>query len=96
MSGVDNIIEIIKSKTAEREKAIIAEAEKAQQERLHSAEDEAKAMSDAIIEKAERDATAALARHKASYLLSSKHRVLETKDALLKEVLSSAIEELEK
>lgn len=96
MSGIDNIIEMIKTKTKERERSIIADAEKLQRERLQQVEDSSKEKADSIVEKAEREAKAALSRHEASLKLRTKHKVLESKDLFFTEIVEVALEEIKK
>ncbi len=96
MSGMDNIIELINSKTAAKEKEIIAEAEKYKKQKLSEAKKKAKMTSDAITSKAETETKAEITRFEASAKLKSKYQLLEAKDALIEEILSSAKEHLEK
>jgi len=92
MEGVTNIIEIIKSKTATKAEAIVAEAEVYKKERLKRAKDQAKAIVDEATTKAERQAGSEVAKYKASSILRSKYQILESKETIMKEVLDSAWE----
>jgi V/A-type H+-transporting ATPase subunit E len=95
MSGLTNIIEIINSKTAEKEKEILAEAEAHKEQKLKDAHAKAKDVTARIIGKAEIESNAEVARYEASAKLKSKYQLLEAKEALIKEVLSSARTHLE-
>lgn len=95
MSGIDNIIEMINSKTAEKEKEIIAEAEKHKKQQLGEANQKAKMTAEAITSKAEDETKAEITRYEASAKLKSKYKLLEAKDDLIEEILSSAKEHLE-
>ncbi|MGY5874914.1 MAG: V-type ATP synthase subunit E family protein [Candidatus Thorarchaeota archaeon] len=92
MSGVDKIIEMIAEKSAEREKEILAEAEEDREIRLEVARKRAKEQSSEIMNKAQAELKAELERFEASTRLKAKHNLLETKEALIKEVLDSALE----
>ncbi|MHA1943536.1 MAG: V-type ATP synthase subunit E [Candidatus Thorarchaeota archaeon] len=90
MSGIDNIIEMINTKTAEKEKEILAEAEKHKKQKLDDAKEKAKTKADAITTKAEVESKAEIARYEASAKLKSKYQLLEAKEALIDEILSSS------
>ncbi len=96
MGGIDNIIELINSKTAEKEKEIVAEAEKHKKQQLGEANQKAKMTAEEITSKAETETKAEIIRFEASAKLKSKYQLLEAKDDLIEEILSSAKEHLEK
>jgi V/A-type H+-transporting ATPase subunit E len=95
MSGIDNIVEMINSKTATKEKEILAEAQKYKKQKLDEAKKKAKMTADAITSKAEDETKAEIARFEANAKLKSKYELLEAKEALIKEILSSAKKHLE-
>ncbi len=95
MSGIDNIIEMINSKTAEKEKEILAEAQKHKKQKLSEAKEKAKMTADAITSKAEAETKAEIVRFEASAKLKSKYQLLEAKYSLIEEILSSAKTHLE-
>lgn len=95
MSGIDNIIEMINAKTAEKEKEILAEAEKHKKQKISEAKQKAKGIADVITTKAETESKAEIGRYEASAKLKSKYQLLEAKEALIVEVLSSAKKHLE-
>ncbi len=96
MSGIEHIINMIIDKAVEKELKIIEEAENYQRERLQLAEDKAQERAQAELEKAQREADAVLERHAASLKLQKKHKILETKEKIVKEVLEKALEETSK
>ncbi len=96
MSGVDKIIEMITDRSAEKEKEILAEAEEDREIRLDVAKKRAKEQSGEILSKAQAELAAELERFEASTKLKVKHSLLETKEALIKEVLDSALEAVRK
>ncbi len=95
MSGLTNIIEIINSKTAEKEKEILSEAEEHKQEKLKEARAKAKNVTASITGKAEIEANAEVSRYEASAKLKSKYKLLEAKEALIEEVMSKTRKHLE-
>jgi len=95
MSGITNIIEIINTKTAAQEKEIISEAEKFKQTKLDEAKRRADETASGITKKAELQAESELSKYEASAKLKSKYKMLEAKDALIKEVLESTQKQLE-
>jgi len=95
MSGLTNIIEIINSKTAEKEKEILSEAEAQKQQKLKDARAKAKTVTESIAGKAEIEANAEVSRYEASAKLKSKYQLLEAKEALIEEVMTSTREHLE-
>lgn len=95
MSGLTNIIEIINSKTAEKEKEILSEAESQKQQKLKDARAKAKAVTESITGKAEIEANAEVTRYEASAKLKSKYQLLEAKDALIENVMASTRKHLE-
>ena len=96
MEGVTNIIELIEKKTDTETERIIAEAEDFKAERLANAKKRAKQIEEGIAGKAQREADSEIARYEASAKLRAKYRILETKEALMKEVFDSAWEEIKK
>ena len=95
MSGLTNIIEIINSKTDEKEKEILAEAESRKKDKLNEARAKAKEVTASITGKAEIESNAEVSRYEASAKLKSKYQLLEAKDALITEVLATARKHLE-
>ncbi len=95
MSGLTNIIEIINTKTAEKEKEILKEAEAHKTQKLKDAQTKAKQATASITSKAEIEANAEVSRYEASAKLKAKYQLLEAKEALIKDVLSSAQKHLE-
>jgi len=95
MSGMTNIIEIINSKTAEKEKEILSEAESNKKKKLDDAHAKAKKVTASITGKAEIESNAEVSRYEASAKLQSKYKLLEAKEALIEDVLSSARKHLE-
>jgi V/A-type H+-transporting ATPase subunit E len=95
MSGMDNIIEIINTKTDEKEKEILSEAETHKQQKLDEAKAKAKEITASITGKAEIESNAEVSRYEASAKLQSKYKLLEAKEALIEDVLSSARTHLE-
>ncbi|MHA1926648.1 MAG: V-type ATP synthase subunit E [Candidatus Thorarchaeota archaeon] len=96
MEGVNNIIEIIKSKTTAECDIIIAEAEDFKKQRLEKAKESAKAITEEIAGKAEREADGEVAKYHASAKLQAKYRLLESKEAIMNEVFDSAWDKLQK
>ncbi|MCJ7817651.1 MAG: V-type ATP synthase subunit E family protein [Candidatus Thorarchaeota archaeon] len=95
MSGISNIIEIINAKTAEKEKEIIEEAERQKKLKLEEARRKADETASSITKKAELQATSELAKYQASAKLKGKYKMLESKDAIITEVLSATQEKIE-
>ncbi len=95
MSGIDNIIEMINAKTAEKEKEILGEAETLKTQKLSEAKKKAKDIADAITVKAEAESQAEVGRYEASAKLKAKYQLLEAKEALIEEILTSAKKHLE-
>ncbi|MHA2397114.1 MAG: V-type ATP synthase subunit E [Candidatus Thorarchaeota archaeon] len=95
MNGMTNIIEIINSKTAEKEKEIIAEAESYKKQKLQEARAKAKEVTASITGKAEIESNAEVSRYEASAKLKSKYQLLDAKEVLIEDVLSSARKHLE-
>jgi len=90
-----NIIEIINSRTAEKEKEILAEAEAHKEQKLNEARAKAKVVTASITSKAEMASNAEVSRYEASAKLKSKYQLLEAKETLIADVLSSARTHLE-
>ena len=95
MSGISNIIEIINTKTTEKEKEIIEEAEKHKKLKLEEAQRKAEETAAAITKKAELQATSELAKYQASAKLQGKYKMLESKDSIITEVLSATQSKIE-
>ena len=95
MSGMEHIIEMINSKTAEKEKEIISEAEKNKKLKLEDAQRKAKDTSESITKKAELQAKAELSKYEASAKLKSKYQMLNAKETLIKDVLQQVQENME-
>lgn len=95
MSGISNIIEIINTKTAEKEKEIISEAERHKQIKLEEAKRRADESASTITKKAELQAKSEISKYEASAKLKSKYKMLEAKNLLINEVLASAQEQME-
>jgi V/A-type H+-transporting ATPase subunit E len=96
MEGVNNIIEIIKSKTKAECERIIAEAEDFKKQRLEKAKERAKSVTEDIAGKAEREADAEVAKYHASAKLQAKYRLLESKETIMNEVFDTAWDKLQK
>ncbi len=96
MEGVANIIELIEKKTDTEALRIISEAEKFKAERLANAKKRGKEIEERIAGKAQRETDSEIARYEASAKLRAKYRILETKEALMREVLDSAWQEVQK
>ncbi|NHI89656.1 MAG: hypothetical protein EAX87_09040 [Candidatus Thorarchaeota archaeon] len=95
MSGMENIIEIINSKTAEKEKSILEEAEALKEQKLKDARAKARQITDSITGKADNEVNAEISRYEASAKLKAKYKLLEAKEALIQEIMESATEYLE-
>lgn len=95
MSGLTNIIEIINSKTDEKEKEILTEAESHKKEKLNEARAKANEVTASITGKAEVESNAEVSRYEASAKLKSKYQLLEAKETLIADVLSAARKHLE-
>jgi vacuolar-type H+-ATPase subunit E/Vma4 len=94
MSGIGSIIDIINSKTAQKEKEILQEAEKQKALKLEEAQKKAKETADAITKVAELQAKSEKSRYEASAKLKSKYRMLQSKEQLIEEVLDEATQKL--
>jgi len=92
MSGINNIIEMIESKSEEKVQSIIREAESHKQKILEDAQQKAKSIEQSIVQKAELDNKASISRHKASTKLKSKYKILEAKETILKQIIKEAEE----
>jgi V/A-type H+-transporting ATPase subunit E len=95
MSGLANIIEIINSKTDEKEKKILTEAESHKREKLNAARAKAKEVTASITGKAEIESNAEVSRYEASAKLKSKYQLLDAKEVMIADVLSKARKHLE-
>lgn len=92
MEGVDNIIGIIKTKTAEKTEKIIADAEAFKNERIKRAQERAKSIVEKASGKADQEENAEISKYRASAILKQKYKALNTKESIMKEVLDSAWE----
>ncbi len=90
-----NIIEMINTKTAEREKEILDEAESHKKQKLDDARAKAKEITASITGKAEIESNAEVSRYKASAKLQSKYQLLEAKEVIIEDVMSSVRKHLE-
>lgn len=95
MSGINSIIDIINTKTTEKERAILEEAEKQKKLKIEEAKRKAKEAADAITKKAELQAKAETSRYEASAKLKSKYRMLQSKEQLIEDVLDTATQKLD-
>ncbi len=95
MTGISNIIDIINAKTAEKEKEIISEAERHKKIKLEEATRRADEKASTITKKAELQTKSELSKYTASAKLKSKYRMLETKDVLINEVLTTVEKQME-
>ncbi|MFW9849609.1 MAG: V-type ATP synthase subunit E [Candidatus Thorarchaeota archaeon] len=96
MSGIDNIVGMIEEKTEEKVQGILKEAEAQKAQVLESARKKAEEIEQRIIKKAEVESKAELSRQEAGAKLQSKYKVLEAKEAVIKQVLEHAEENLQK
>ncbi len=95
MTGISNIIDIINAKTAEKEKEIISEAERHKKIKLEEAKRRADEKASAITQKAELQTKSELTKYKASAKLKSKYRMLEAKNVLINDVLTTVEKQME-
>jgi V/A-type H+-transporting ATPase subunit E len=95
MSGISNIIEIINAKTVKKEEEIISEAERHKKIKLEEAKRRADEKASTITMKAELQAKSELSRYEASAKLKSKYRMLEAKNELINEVLTTVEKQME-
>ena len=95
MSGISNIIDIINTKTTEKENEIIQEAERHKRLKLEEAQRRGSEAAEAITKKAELQAKSELSRYEASAKLKSKYQLLNSKEALIKDVLNTTIQKLD-
>jgi len=95
MSGISNIIEIINAKTVKKEEKILSEAERHKKIKLEEAKRRADEKASTITKKADLQAKSEISKYEASAKLKSKYRMLEAKDALIKEVLKTVEKRME-
>jgi vacuolar-type H+-ATPase subunit E/Vma4 len=95
MSGINSIVDIINTKTANKEKEILEEAEKQKKLKLEEAQRKAKEAAEAITKKAELQAKSEMSRYEASAKLKSKYKMLESKEQLIADVLDVATRKLD-
>ena len=96
MSGISNIIDIIETKSEEKIKGIMREAELQKEEMLKDAKTKAQSVEQQIMTKAKVESDAELARQEASAKLRAKYKILEAKESVIKEILANAEEDLKK
>jgi len=95
MSGITSIIDIINTKTTEKEREILEEAQKQKKLKIEEAKRRAKEAADAITKKAELQAKSEMSRYEASAKLKSKYRMLQSKEQLIEDVLETATQKLD-
>jgi vacuolar-type H+-ATPase subunit E/Vma4 len=95
MSGISNIIDIINTKTTEKENEIIQDAERHRRIKLEEAERRASEAADVITKKAELQAKSELSRYDASAKLKSKYQLLNSKEALIEDALKATVQKLD-
>lgn len=95
MSGISNIIEIINAKTVKKEEEIISEAERHKKIKLEEAKRRADEKASTITKKANLQAKSELSKYEASAKLKSKYRMLEAKNELINEVLTTVEKQME-
>jgi len=95
MSGISNIIEIINAKTVKKEEEIISEAERHKKIKLEEAKRRADEKASTITKKADLQAKSELSKYEASAKLKSKYRMLEAKNELINEVLTTVEKQME-
>lgn len=95
MTGISNIIDIINAKTAEKEKEIISEAERHKKIKLEEAKRRADDKASVITKKAELQTQSEITKYNASAKLKSKYRMLEAKNVLINDVLTTVEEQME-
>ena len=95
MSGISNIIEIIDAKTVKKMEEIISEAEKHKKVKLEEAKRRADEKASTITKKADLQAESELSKYEASAKLKSKYRMLEVKNDLINEVLTTVEKQME-
>ncbi|MCK5389950.1 MAG: hypothetical protein KAJ36_05640 [Candidatus Thorarchaeota archaeon] len=95
MSGITNIIEIINAKTVEKEQEILSEAEKHKKIKLEEAKRRADDKASTITKKADLQAKSEILKYEASAKLKSKYRMLEVKNDLINEVLTTVEKQME-
>ncbi|MHA2423599.1 MAG: V-type ATP synthase subunit E [Candidatus Thorarchaeota archaeon] len=90
MSGITNIVGMIEKKTEEKVQTIINEAEEQKKHVLDAARKKAETVEQGIVQKAEVESKAELSRQEAGAKLQSKYKILEAKEAVLKQVIEEA------
>ncbi len=90
MSGIQSIVELIRSKTAERVEKILRDAETVRTQKIREAEERGTQIGQTIIESATSDVRSQLIRHEAGARLRAKHAVLKAKEEILQDVLHTA------
>jgi len=95
MSGISNIIEIINAKTVKKEEEIISEAERHKKIKLEEAKRRADEKASTITKKADLQAKSEISKYEASAKLKSKYRMLEAKNELINEVLTTVEKQME-
>ena len=92
MSTVENLVKLIESKTEEREKKIIGDAETDRFERIKLVKDECDIRAARIIREARKELAADMRRYEASTKLKAKQKVLHAKTAIIQEILDEAMD----
>ncbi|TFG06338.1 hypothetical protein EU522_01735 [Candidatus Thorarchaeota archaeon] len=90
MEGVDNIIGIIKTKTATQTGKIVSDAETYKNERIRRAKERAETIVENASTKADNEVKLEISKYEASAILKQKYMILNTKEGIMKEVLDSA------
>jgi vacuolar-type H+-ATPase subunit E/Vma4 len=96
LSGLSNIIDLIEITANEKIDSIIQDAEEQREQALQKAREQAEKLIKKGLREAKLELDAELAKYGASATLRGKHKVLGTKEDLLKEVLESAIAQITK
>ena len=96
MSSIQPIIEMIKTKAAERGDEIVKNAEKLREEKLLEARKIGKAKVAAMMVEAEIQFQTDSARRDVNTMLTARHNILEAKEVLATDILKQAIESLAK
>jgi V/A-type H+-transporting ATPase subunit E len=94
--GLSNILNLIELRANEKIEEIIQEAEKQREQILKRAREKAEKKIEKGVKEAKINLDSNLRKYGASATLRGKHKVLETKEALLTEVLDTAIDQIKK
>lgn len=96
LSGLSNIIDLIEVRANEKIEGILRSAEEQREQALQRAREKAETLINKGLREAKLELDAELTKFGASATLRGKHKVLGTKEELLKEVLESAIDQIKK